>query len=187
MRRAFLLICAWVILLSGCNSQEDSTQIAMSLREKLNQGKYCEFRCEVTSDFGTSIYSFVLDCAIDSSGKLVFSIAEPASIAGIGGYIAADSGRLTFDEHVLAFPLLAQGEVSPVCAPWLFYKALSGGYIRCCGEDDRGVRVTIDDSFAQENIQVDIWLDKQQMPKYAEIFWQGRKTLTLEIESFRIQ
>lgn len=172
------------ILLCGCHSISDESQPAMEVRQRLWDSDGCSFTAEVNSDFGQTEYSFRLDCDVSKNGELAFEVIAPDSIADIKGRIDQQSGSLRFDDTVLAFPHLAEGEISPVCAPWLFYKALSSGYIRACGEEDGLWRISIDDSFRGENFVLEVWLDEDNIPVSAEIVWQGRKLLSLEIVDF---
>jgi hypothetical protein len=127
-----------------------------------------------------------MECSAKKDGTLGFTVISPESIAGISGRVDNRSGVLSFDETVLAFPMIADGEIAPVTAPWLFWKSLLGGYIRAAGEDGELLRITIDDSFHGENVQVDVWMDENNNPVSAEIGWQGRVLLFLKISKFQI-
>lgn len=177
---AFILM----LFLCGCNGSFGDAQQGMDVRQKILDSEGCSFSSVVYADFGQTEYSFKLDCAVNKDGELDFTVTEPESIAQIKGHIDHQSGNLRFGDTVLAFPHLAEGEISPVCAPWLFYKALSGGYIRACGKEDGGWRLSIDDSFRGENLVLEIWLDEDKIPVSAEIVWQGRKLLSLQIFNF---
>ena len=47
----------------------------------------------------------------------------------------------------------------------------------------KGLLLTIDDSYADEPMQVDVWLE-ENIPTGAEILWQGRRILTIRVENF---
>ena len=110
----------------------------------------------------------------------------PETIAGITGTVSAEGGKLTFDEESLAFELLADGQVTPVSAPWLLLKTLRGGYVTGCGMDGDYLRVSIDDSYEEDALHLDIWLDSASVPQRAEIVWQEKRILSLELEKFEI-
>lgn len=175
-----------VIMLSGCGKHDFQLKRATSLREKLLACTSCGFRASITADYGDKTYEFVMDCSADRSGDLSFTVVQPESIAGIRGAFSSEGGHLTFDDQVLAFPKLADGELSPISAPWLMVKTLLGGYLTSCGTDGNGLRVTIDDSYEEDALQLDIWLDETDMPFYAEILWQGRRILSVNVENFTI-
>ena len=158
----------------------------MRLRDRLLACETCEFITELTVDFGENQYSFILACKAKSDCSVDFSVVSPESIAGISGRIDDRSGTLFFDETVLAFPLIADGDIAPVTAPWLLWKSLLGGYIRCAGQDGQQCRITIDDTFNGENLQVDVWLSDEGIPVRAEICWQNKRILHFEITEFRI-
>lgn len=171
-----------MLLLCGCRSVESDLDTALSLRENLSGG--CAFSAEVTADYGDSVYTFELDCRSNADGSLNFTVVSPETISGISGKLSATGGQLQFDESVLAFPMLVEGEVSPVSAPWLMLHSLQGGYIRGCGKDGDQLKMMIDDSYAQEPLQVELWLDAAANPQTCEIMWQNRRILSLKIKSF---
>lgn len=157
----------------------------MNLRaELLSSG--CSFDAEVTADYGDKAYTFTMACQCDAQGRMSFTVSSPESISGITGILSQDEGALTFDDVVLAFPLLADGQLSPVSAPWTFTNSLRGGYIRAAGEEEGLLRLTIDDSFDEDSLQLDVWLDSEDRPVRGEIVYAGRKILTIQISNFHI-
>ena len=53
-------------------------------------------------------------------------------------------------------------------------------------EEDGLLRVTIDDTYEEDALHLDIWLDAQNMPVRAEILYDGVRILSLEVEKFEI-
>lgn len=178
----FLLLA----MLSGCTDTDTSLQRALTLREKLCKSDGITFTAHITADYGDNIYLFSVSCTAENDGDLTFSILSPDTIKGITGSLSSSGGNLTFDDTVLAFPMLAEGEVSPVSAPWLLVKTLLGGYISSCGLDDGMLRITMDDSYEDEALQLDIWLNDADMPAQAEVLWQGRRILSMTVDNFMI-
>ena len=148
------------------------------------QSTPCRFRATVSADYGDMIHTFVLECEADERGDVAFSVAAPDTISGITGSLTGESGFLTFDGEILGFNMLADGQLSPVSAPWVLIHTLRGGYLRYCAETDSGLHLTIDDSYAENAMQVDIWLSGEHLPTGAEILWQGRRILTVKVENF---
>jgi len=155
----------------------------MKLRQKVTQSGY-SFDAEVTADYGDSQHRFSLNCQADENGNISFSVLEPESIAGIAGTVSHAGGRLTFDGKAVAFQLLAEGQLSPVCGPWIMVKALRGGYMSSCCEEDDLFHLSIDDSYEAQSMGVEVWFDEDGCIAYAEIYWQGRMLLSLKIENF---
>lgn len=184
--KRMLTIILLAVLLTGCGSQSEQVDKAMVFREKLLQGQGCSFDVTITADYMETLYTFSMNCSTDASGNLTFTVKEPSTIAGISGIISSDGGKLTFDDQVLAFEEMADGQISPVYAPWVFVNTLRSGYINSCGEAEDGFRICIDDSYAEEALQLDIWTDHDVLPTAAEISWKGRRILTLEISNFTI-
>ena len=174
-----------MVLLTGCMGNHHALDSMMELRADLLSGN-CSFHTEVTADYGEKLHTFGMFCEGDSQGNLGFSVTSPDSIAEIEGTTTAKEGKLTFDDTVLSFPLLADDQVSPVSAPYLLLKTLRGGYVRSAGEEDGLVRVTVDDSYEEDALQLDIWLDGENLPLRAEVVYDGRRILSMNITDFRI-
>lgn len=180
----FLLLA---VLLSGCTSQNEELERMMSFRASLLSGMGCSFQAVVTADYQEELYQFILDCRCDEQGALTFTVVEPESISGIGGVISADVGKLTFrNETALAFDTLADGQITPVTAPWLLVKTLRGGYVVACSMEDDLMRVSIDDSYRDDPLRIDIWLTEDNVPTHAQILWANRRILSLEVTNFEI-
>ncbi len=183
-RMAWLL--AVVLFLSGCGGKNTPMERGIALRERILGGDQCSFEMEITADFGDSTYTFCLQCEGDAQGNVKFSVLTPDSISGISGVIDSTGGKLTFDDTALAFSLLADGEVSPVSAPWLFLKAMRSGYMRAASTEEEYTRITVDDSFESDALQLDVWLDPTDVPVQAEVIWQGRRVLSMCLRNFVI-
>lgn len=175
-----------LILLTGCSSGESEINRAMELRAKLLRSD-CSFTAEITADYGDKVYTFVLACSGDARGDLAFEVVEPESISGITGTITGEGGFLTFDDAALQFDLLADDQVTPVSAPWIFLKTLRGGYLTAAGEEADLLRVTIDDSYEDDALQLDIWLNDENIPVQADILYDGLRILSLKVTDFVIE
>lgn len=156
----------------------------MALRERMLT-ESCAFSAVMTADFGDKVYGFTLDCSSDTDGTVTFSVMAPDEISGIGGSIHADSGKLEFTDSVLSFPLLAEGEITPVSGPWILVSTLRGGYLSSCGMDGESLRLTIYDSYREDALLLDVWLNAENLPTRCDIFWQGRRVLSMDIKDFR--
>ena len=182
LKVAAVFLCI-VCFVAGCKNANEPLDRALALREKLLKGDGCSFRTTVTADYGEKLYIFSMDCKTDQEGNLTFSVAEPATIFGITGKIASTGGALTFDDKVLTFQTMADGQVTPVTAPWLFINTLRSGYLKGCGATDSGLEISIDDTYAEDALHLKIILEGD-VPVSAEIFWQNRRVLTLTVEDF---
>ena len=176
-----------VFLFTGCSNNDANLDAAMDLRTQLMHAQCCSFDAVITAEYDDLIYTFKLICNADSSGMLTFTVTEPESISGISGSISENGAALTFDDQVLAFPLLADGLVSPVSAPWLFIKTLRSGYLSGCGETEEGLLITMDDSYNENPLHLEIHTDSNMLPICAEIYWQQRRVITLDIQNFSVQ
>jgi len=183
MRRLLAAVLT-VFLLAGCSGADQVLDKAMSMREMLLSSQGCAFDTEITADYGDKLHTFAMQCRTDAEGTLSFTVSAPETIAGITGSISAGEGRLTFDEHALVFELLADGQVTPVSAPWLLIKTLRSGYLSACAKTETGLRISIDDSYENDALHLDIWTDDACNPVYSEILWQGRRVVSLKVKNF---
>lgn len=175
-----------LIMLTGCAENGAELSRAMALREKLLKSNGCCFDAVITADYGEKIYTFGMKCEVDASGNLSFEVTEPATISGITGTISEKGGALKFDDQVLAFETLADGQITPVSAPWLLIHTLRSGYINACGENGSGLHMQIDDSYAEDALHMDIWTEKNDLPIRCEILWQGRRIVSIDVKDFTI-
>lgn len=175
-----------LLMLAGCDGSGAELDRSMALRAKLLAGNGCRFSAVITADYGEMTYDFSMDCEADSDGDMTFTVTEPETITGITGKIDDQGGKLTFDDTALTFELLADGQVSPVSAPWLLVKTLRGGYVTSCGMDGELLRLSIDDSYEEDALHLDIWLGDDDKPVRAEILWRDRRILSLEVKNYEI-
>lgn len=182
MKRIFAVLCL-LLLLSGCAGQQDEMDRALALRSKL-QAQNTQFDAVITADYGDKTYTFSAQCQVDSGGDLTFTVSAPQTISGITGTMTASGGKLTFDGKALSFPLLADGQITPVSAPWVLMKTLRSGYLTSCGREGELIRVAIDDSYADDALHLDVWLDQNDLPMRGEILWKGRRILSIEVKNF---
>ena len=157
----------------------------MALRTRLLASDVC-FDADITADYGDEIYTFSMNCKADQQGNLTFTVTQPESIAGITGTVSAGGGKLTFDDQALSFALMADGQLTPVAAPWILLRTLRSGYLTSCGAEGEHLRLAIDDSYQEDALHLDIWLDKEDIPQRAEIVYDGKRILSLIVKSFAI-
>lgn len=175
-----LIIC---LLLAGCSGQRAELDRAMALRAKM-LSQPIAFDAVITADYGDKTYTFRAACQVDARGDLSFTVREPETIAGITGKVSEAGGKLTFDDKALSFPLLADEQISPVAAPWVLIRTLRSGYLTSCAVEGGALRLAVDDSYEDDALHLDIWLDGNDLPCRSEILWQGRRILSVSVENF---
>ena len=184
MKRALALLLVLMVLLVGCGRSNDVDR-AMELRQKLLAMNGCSFDVTVTADYQDNLFVFAMQCSADKDGVVSFTVTEPQTIAGVRGQISGENGQLHFDDQVLLFDLLTDDLVTPVSAPWLLIRTLRGGYIGAGGKDGELFRFEIDDSYEEDPLRLDIWLDQNNVPVAADILCDGRRVVSLTVENFR--
>lgn len=172
-----------MLLLCGCDSNSEMDDV-MGFRQRMLTSDGYILCAQITADYGDAVYSFTVECTFDQTGTMDFIVTSPQTIHGITGTVDGDQGKLTFDDQALLFELLADGQLSPISAPWIAINALRSGYIQSCGVDGDNIRIILDDSYDSNALRVDWWVTKQMIPIVAEISWQNRRILTMQVVSF---
>ena len=172
--------------LSGCTAGEGNLERVMELRARLLGCTTCTFDAAITADYGDEVHAFAMNCTGDNDGNLQFTVTAPETIAGITGKFEGQKGMLTFDEFALEFPRLTNDQITPVSGPWILMRTLLGGCLTSCGPDGENVHVTINDSYEEDALTLDIWLNAENAPIRAEILYDGRRIVTMDIENFTI-
>lgn len=170
------------LLLCGCSGEKEMEE-ALALRSRMVSSG-CSFRCEITADYIDYVEEFTLECIADMEGNVRFTVAEPESIQGVCGTVDGKEGTLDFEDMVLGFPLLADERLSPVMAPWILISTLRSGYITACVREEDGLHLTIDDSYDDDALTLEIYLDETGTVEDCEIGWRGRRVLSVEVEDF---
>ena len=175
----FLLL----VFLGGCAEEPNEIQRGMELRSKVLQAEQWCFDADITADYGDKLHQFSLSCRVEGDGDMEFQITAPETISGITGEIDSEGGKLTFDDTALYFELLTDDQLSPISAPWVLVKALRSGYLTSACQEEDGLRLTIDDSYEDDALTLDIWLNEQELPKRCEILYDGSRILTLDVKN----
>ena len=179
-----LIICISVIL-CGCSDINAPIDDAISLRNKILDSNGCSFKATINADYGDKLYTFSMDCSSDKEGNLSFIVTNPETISGITGEISSQGGAIVFDGKALAFQLLADGEISPVTAPWIFMKTIRSGYIRACTEQSGNYQIEIDDTYEENALRLNIFVEND-LPVSCEIFWKGRRAISITVDNFNL-
>lgn len=183
MKRICLIIIV-IFCLCGCTNEDRSMETAISLRQRILSSESSQYICTIVADYGSYLTEFSMQCLYDSDGNMSFTVIKPDTISQISGSIDAQGGKLSFDDRVLMFPLMAEGYLSPVSAPWILMKVLRGGFIQSTVQENDEIHVVIGDTFENRSFQVDVWLDVVGNPRYAEILWEGKRILTVIVTEF---
>ena len=179
MKRLFSAMTL-LLFLVGCGLSSGSSDNIITLRDKISRGAACSFTASVSLDYGDYLYNFVAFCETDATNNMRVTVLEPTPIAGISGEIDGRSGKIVFDEQVLAFELLADEQIVPICVPWLLIKALRGGYINSSG----ATSAQIDDTFNGCEFRTEVYFNEMGTPSEVEIVWQGKRIASIIIKDF---
>lgn len=173
-----------MMFLGGCDAENRELHTAMEFRDMLLAAESCSFSTGITADYGDSLQHFSMSCEGDSSGNLSFQITAPDSIAGIQGEITDGGGRIIFEDEAVFFPLMTDDLLVPASAPWIFLKTLRSGYLTSACMEDELLHITVDDSYDDDALTLDIWFNGNNQPVRSDILHDGKRILSLEVENF---
>ena len=185
MKRVFLLALL-LVLLTGCSGAAKEIERGLALRQRLLNGALCSFDTEITADYGDKLHTFTMTCQGNDKGDLNFTVTGPETIAGITGDISREGGRLTFEDTALQFEMLVDDQVTPISAPWILLKTLRGGCLTSACEEEGLLRLSMDDSYEEDALHLDIWLNEADQPVRAEMVYKERRILSLTVTNFEI-
>lgn len=185
MKRMLVLFLIGCIF-CGCRNKNVELERGLALRQRLLCSSGCSFEAEITADYEDKLYTFAMSCREDPQGTILFTVTAPETLSGISGTISVDGGMLTFDDKAVCFPLMAEGRLSPVSTPLLILQALKGGYIRAAGREEGMLRLTLDESYEEDALQLDIWADETDVVVKADVLVEGRRILSAEVRNFQI-
>ena len=173
----------FLVFLMGCSGPYPAMEEALALRSRCLASASVQFQVDIRADYISGYEEFSMDCETAPDGAVSFRVISPGEIADISGTVRQDEGTVEFDGAVLAYPLMAQGRLSPLSGPWVVMKAIRSGCIIAAGQEGELTRVTIDDSYADNALTVDLWLRDGQVMG-AEVAWEGLRCLTMTFDDF---
>ena len=180
MKRLFPLLLVFFV---GCAGPDPAMEAALELRSRCLAAQTISFTASIQADYITQIEEFTLECTAGQDGTVSFRVMAPEDIMDIRGTVSGTEGTVEFDDTVLAFPLMAQGRLSPLSGPWVVMKAIRSGNILAAGREGELLHLTIDDSYAENALTVDLWLRDGKVEQ-AEVAWEGRRCLTMSFDGF---
>lgn len=159
---------------------------ALKFRNTLLQSKAVTFDAVITADYESIIHTFKMNCQCDFTDQMKFTVLEPSSISGITGTISQDNGKIEFDDKALLFDTIADGQITPISAPWVMMLAMKSGYIKGAGTNEDGYLFQLDDSYKENALSLNLQMNKDCLPIFAEVFYDGRRVVSISIENFAI-
>lgn len=174
-----------VLILTGCHATSELER-GMALRSSILKAESVTLDAVVTAEFEDRSCTFELNCGFDKQGNMAFTVSAPESISGIQGTVSQEGGNLRFQDTALYFELLTDDRISPVTAPWIFMKALRSGYITSGCVEETGLRLSIDDSYEDDALNLDIWCGENDLPCRGEILSEGMRILSIEVKNMTI-
>ena len=184
-RFSCLVLC--VCFLCGCTSAKQPMDQALDFRNKILNSGSCSFTAEVQATIDEDIYVFQMECIAEHTGILKFTVTEPETIAGVGGEISTSGASLNFDDVVLSVPMVADGRLNPLSSPWVLINSLRSGYLSGIGGYENGFLLSIDDSYKEDALRLNVYTTNDFTPQRTEIYHNGICIIAMQIDDFCIQ
>ena len=156
----------------------------MEFRSQLLAAEGCQFTANITADYGEELYTFSVQCQADRQGAVTFALLEPKALSGIAGKISDSGGSLNFENAALCFPLMTEDQLNPASAPWILLKTLRSGYLTSACMEEGKLRLTMDDTYEEDALQLDVWLEEGRTPVRGDILYDGKRILTVDVIDF---
>lgn len=190
MRRFFLTAVPMMLILAlfaGCGANA-GRQKALDFRTKLLGCEQYTMTAEIAANYENLRFDFTLDCTAAPGGDMAITVTAPEEISGICATVQSDCQTVQFNELSLEFGTLADGQISPVCAPALLASCWQSEYIDSVGQDGEETLVVYRKGYGQQEVVARCWFDGETMtPTYAELWYGDTAVLSAEITNFSMQ
>ncbi len=182
MRRLTLLLLS-LCFLTACKGEESILSRANVFRSELLSHESCSFVAKIQADSGQEIHDFTLSCIGDAQGGITLQVLEPETIAGICATVDGSSGKLSYEGLSLGFPLMAQGQISPVSAPAVLLECWRECFILSAGEQESLYRASYEKKMLNDVLLVDTYFENG-IPISADLWYNKSKILHMDILDF---
>lgn len=172
-------------MLCGCKAEDDAMQRALDVRAALLQAGGCRFTGNVRVSYDESVFDFTMDCTYQTDGASQMEITAPQSLKGIRASLGKDDAQLRFEDTVVSFDGLAEGNFAPMAFPLLLGQCLCEDYISAAGRDNGALRVTYLHDYDEKELRVEVWFAEDALqPQYAEVYHKGKLLLSAQLSDF---
>ena len=182
MRRLTLLLLC-LSLLTACKGEESALSQANVFRGQLLSQGGCSFTARIQADYEQEIHDFTLACHGSAQGDMTLEVLAPESISGITATVGSGSGKLSYEGLSLGFPLMAQGQISPVSAPAEVLSCWLEAFILSAGDQGGFYRASYEKKLCNNALLVDTYFENG-IPISADLWYNSTKILHMDILEF---
>ena len=182
MRRLTLLLLC-LCFLTACKGEESALSRANVFRAELLSKGGCSFTAKIQADYEQEIYDFTLACHGNSQGDMTLEVLAPETIAGITATVDAVSGKLSYEGLALGFPLMAQGQISPVSAPAQLLRCWLEAFVLSAGDQGELYRASFEKKLSNNVLLADTYFENG-IPISADLWYNNTKILHMDILDF---
>ena len=180
-------LCLWLVLvlsllLSGCGRERAMLSEYEALSKRLAETETLSFTAKLRAEYEHKTARFTLDYREDG-GLASVTVTAPELIAGICARVGRDGTKLEYGDVSLDTGDLDDRGLSPMSALPLLVKTLRSVSPESCWQEDGRTVVQL---LADDALLCTVWLGSEGLPVRAEIISDGRLTVVMEIEDFRL-
>lgn len=182
MRLKIAVPMLMILLLCGCGTRSEITEVPVQFRMGLREAGGCTYTVALTADYGDYVREFTLDCDCTMDGSS-FTVIEPDSVAGITATVSNEQAQVSYRDTILAVESFSTRAVSPMAVPFLLTKAWSEGYISAVGEPEQ-VEYLL--GFGTDELVVSTVFD-ENIPAECEVSDGTSTLITCQITEFKLK
>lgn len=180
MKRLCPLLLTLCLLLGGCGRNLAADRYE-TFSEELRAKDAIRMTAEVRADYPDRSVSFTLRCEQNGEGSSV-SVLAPEEIRGVTVHLDGAASALGYDSIVIDTGPLDRYGLSPVGALPRLIDALREGHLESAWEEDGQ---TVWQLVPDDELTVQVWLDGDLTPVYAELISEGRVVVCCDISEWK--
>ena len=184
MKKLCLLLALTLSLLSltGCGRERAILSEYEDFSKRLSNAETLSFTAQVRAEYEHKTARFTLEYS-ESGGAGAVTVTAPALIAGIRAQVERNGTKLEYGDVSLDTGDLNDQGLSPMSSLPLLIKALRSVSPESCWQEDgkNVVQLLVDD-----DLICTVWFGSAGLPLRAEILSDGRVTVYMDIENFKL-
>lgn len=170
-----------IMLLAGC--AETPTAELERFSQSVYQAQKLQFSAKVRAEYAEKTSEFELLYSKEGERERV-EVISPELLAGIAAEVSDDGLSLEYEGAMLDIGTLDEAGLSPMSALPLLARAMSDGHTEICWTEGESIaaRIVPEDGYA-----VTLWLSRELVPLSAEISYDERSVVFIEITDWRAE
>ncbi|MBR6678412.1 MAG: hypothetical protein IKL23_06770 [Oscillospiraceae bacterium] len=186
MKRWMAVLTAMLLLLTGCEKEDDSLQRILQQYAGMNA---CSMEAVVRCEYESESREYTLGCTYEAGGKSTVTVHEPDLLQGVSIVYDGAQRQVVCDDLVLDAPMLGQNRLSAAVILPRLMDAVKQGWLLEESTEQEGEETLRRVAFETEEKDVKlywtVWFDEVTgTPRYAEVSEDKQLFFTMEFTNF---